>query len=227
MNRVCRKIDLEYADCTRCGKTLTLRALAYNHAKTCKPYDDRVKKRTAEAYENYERRLKMLRCDGVYEGKSEDNAKTSTTATTDSEHGAENITESASHNHNSEFSNTSAGITNLASIRRTSGQNTHDGQSGITALDNIHDKALGAPFEVTSSSENAENTYEGQCQATYPFKINEKTADVTNECQKTSVSTNDITSQGKKTLRITPGTAMPKELDSKIAGMFHHMPRFR
>ena len=53
VKRPCRQVDREYAECPRCSKTLTLRVLAYNHAKVCKAYDDRVIKRTTEAREKY------------------------------------------------------------------------------------------------------------------------------------------------------------------------------
>ena len=58
MNRVCRKVDSEHAICERCGKQLTLRVLAYKHAKTCTAYDDRVAKRTIQAHQRYRRAVK-------------------------------------------------------------------------------------------------------------------------------------------------------------------------
>ena len=61
MNRVCRKVDSEYANCEGCGKQLTLRVLAYKHAKTCVAYNDRVTKRTKQAHQRYRHALQSMK----------------------------------------------------------------------------------------------------------------------------------------------------------------------
>ena len=85
MNRVCRKVDSEYANCKKCGKKLTLRVLAYKHSKTCTAYVDRVAKRTAQAHERYWRESKRMENETVAdtaannENAEHDNAMTNTT----------------------------------------------------------------------------------------------------------------------------------------------------
>ena len=49
----CRTVDREYAECPRCHKTLTIRVLAYSHARVCQTYGDKVTKRDAKAKEKY------------------------------------------------------------------------------------------------------------------------------------------------------------------------------
>ena len=79
MNRVCRKVDSEYVECTACGKKLTIRVLAYKHAKTCQAYNDRVAKRTAQAHERHQRTLEHMKPTGNAATNEENEAMMNTT----------------------------------------------------------------------------------------------------------------------------------------------------
>ena len=221
MNLVCRRVDSEYADCTRCGKKLTLRALAYNHAKTCKAYDDRVAKRTAQAHENYHRKLKNLRGESAYEDSLDEDPTMTSTPTTFSENSALDMSvENAS---SSAFSNTSTGRTKLTSNQHTSEEKTHEVQTGITVLNKSDENAAEGQFKGTFPVEKHEKTDEGPFQITSLLKNHENTFHVTNGCKKTQVITPGITFEGKKTLRVTPEFTLPPAFDNKITGMFQYI----
>ena len=58
MTVICRTVDNERADCPNCGKSLTIRVLAYKHHAVCRAFTDRVTSRTAIAQASYRRKLR-------------------------------------------------------------------------------------------------------------------------------------------------------------------------
>ena len=204
MNSICRKVDRECEVCTACGKTLTLRVLAYKHAKTCKAYDDRLAKRRAQAHEHYHRTLKRMR------GEDDDTMTNTTASTTDSEN-----------------SDNSTGGTSQESKRTLFAENANGEQFGATSLHKNHEKTSETQSESTAPHKIDEYTSAATFGSTRPPKIDEKTPQATNEGQKTQEITPGITLQSKKTLRVTPGATIATSIDNKITSMFHHMPQFR
>ena len=224
MNRVCRKVDGERAECTGCGKQLTLRVLAYKHAKSCQPYKDRVAKRSAQAHERYQHALKRKRGEAEANLDEDDDTTTSTTASsTDSENTQISTRKTSQASSQALFKdNSGEGQFELTSLHKNH-KNTFEGQIETTSPHKIHEYTSEIPFEATSPHKIHEYTSETPFEATFPPKILEKTSGATNKTQKTQEITPGIALQSKKTLRVTHGRTLHPELDNKITGMFQYI----
>ena len=84
MTLTCRAVDSERVNCPNCYKSLTIRVLAYKHAKYCRAFQDRVVGRTENAQASYRRMLRAA--NGATSESSEDSPTEKKTINTDSTH---------------------------------------------------------------------------------------------------------------------------------------------
>ena len=210
--RICREVDREHAECPKCGKTLTIQALAYKHAKYCQAYEDRIKTRTAKAQEKYMQSIKHLhKKEGsdTSEETRENNDIDMEYLDTESEQTCRETSESTPQAEKSDKSENSNGITFETTCRTQFSKNTSDTRN-----------------ETTPETLFNENTWEPPNGTTYGTLSGENTSWTTPEHKNTRETAPLATFGLKKTLRVTPGTTLRPQsaLDNKIQGMFRFPP---
>lgn len=213
MTLTCRAVDREYADCPGCKKTLTIRVLAYKHARFCQAYQDRVAKRTDRAKEKYECDVKNFQQElpeSVMEStgsESDDSAHMDIiTFEQDSENSAETTSGGTPRSHNANTSDNSSEATFQATPTTILNEKTQETAFEATGGRQFHEKTPGTTFGGTLGG-----------------LFREKTVQATAERKKTAGETTQITVGRQNTPGATPGRTLRTlpQLDSKIAGMFY------
>ena len=207
MTLICRAVDTELADCPNCKKKLTIRTLAYKHARYCRAYADRVTQRTVRAQERYNHNVQQMSLPGNNDDTDDDKQMDSvSTSSGESENGDGTTSEGTS---NSQNSNNFPGATPEA-----------------TTTAKRDKKTFGATFETTQEGQFLKKTPAPTFEATAATFFDEKTAEATVERKKTLQDALPATLAAQKTQQATHVTtfranAHHQGLDVVIANMFH------
>ena len=65
---ICRRVEQTRTECPRCNKELSVKTLRYHHAAFCKPLEQRVAERVADARRAYGERMDATQVEAPLSG---------------------------------------------------------------------------------------------------------------------------------------------------------------